>query len=75
MMAANQRSDNDEAVGGEGDQALRRMEELARETAVGDTMYEKRWVFDGQKLGGLGQTVETPKESSGKLFPREVGGH
>lgn len=46
MMAANQRSDNDEAVGGEGDQALRRMEELARETAVGDTMYEKRWVIE-----------------------------
>lgn len=28
------------------DEAMRRMEELVKETAVGDTMYEKRWVIE-----------------------------
>lgn len=32
--------------GGSQDEALRRMEELVKETAVGDTMYEKRWVIE-----------------------------
>ena len=54
MMAATQRSENEEAVGGEGDLALRRMEELVRETAVGDTMYEKRWVLRWIEVVGSG---------------------